>query len=104
MGCAVGGSSFALSQKFQRVVGLDFSHAFINAAIEMKQKKRCEYQFTIEGENNGRGTADLPSGSNPEHVSFMQGDACNLPSLTALGGKFSVIHGANLLCRLPDPM
>lgn len=29
-----------------------------------------------------------------------QGDACNLPTDI---GKFSVIHGANLLCRLPEP-
>jgi SAM-dependent methyltransferase len=42
----------------------------------------------------------------------MQGDACALPSAAQFassagvpgGGRFSVIHGANLLCRLPDPM
>lgn len=34
----------------------------------------------------------------------VQGDACALPPLSALGGtRFTVVHGANLLCRLPDP-
>jgi SAM-dependent methyltransferase len=35
---------------------------------------------------------------------FKQGDACALPPAAALGGRFTVIHGANLLCRLPDPL
>ena len=34
---------------------------------------------------------------------FTQGDACALGGAAVLGGPFSVIHGANLLCRLPDP-
>ena len=40
----------------------------------------------------------------PERTYFLQGDACNLPALSDIGGeKFTVVHAANLLCRLPNP-
>jgi 2-polyprenyl-3-methyl-5-hydroxy-6-metoxy-1,4-benzoquinol methylase len=36
IGCAVGGSVFALAEDFEEVVGFDFSSAFIRAAQTMK--------------------------------------------------------------------
>jgi 2-polyprenyl-3-methyl-5-hydroxy-6-metoxy-1,4-benzoquinol methylase len=36
VGCAVGGTSFELSRDFDHVVGIDFSHAFVDAANAMK--------------------------------------------------------------------
>lgn len=32
VGCAVGGASFELARSFDRVIGIDYSHAFVNAA------------------------------------------------------------------------
>jgi SAM-dependent methyltransferase len=90
------------------VVGLDFSHAFVAAADRLKTEKTAKYTCTEEGELQGEYEVCLPATSRPDRVHFLQGDACALPSLEALGlpagQRFSVIHGANLLCRLPDPL
>ena len=104
VGCAVGGTSFELSRDFERVVGLDFSHAFVAAAERLRGQGAERYTYQVEGAITGQGEARLPSGARPERCRFLQGDACALPSAEALGGRFTVIHGANLLCRLPDPM
>lgn len=104
VGCSVGRTSFDLSADFAQVVGLDFSHAFIRAANKMKVDGSAEYTCTLEGDIRGKFLAKVPAGVHPERIAFMQGDACALPDLAGLGGrKFSVVHGANLLCRLPDP-
>lgn len=109
MGCAVGRTSFDLTPAFKRVVGLDFSHAFIAAANKLKATGSARYRMTVEGDVTSEHTATVPSSAIVERASFIQGDACNLPPTAALaalgapGGKFSVIHGANLLCRLPEP-
>ncbi|CAE7522625.1 unnamed protein product [Symbiodinium sp. KB8] len=99
VGCAVGATSFELSKDFEEVVGVDFSHAFVAAANSMKGGS-ATYAATTEGEVKGTFTASLESGVKPGAVTFEQGDACALrPDI----GKFSVVHGANLLCRLPNP-
>ncbi|RYG50121.1 hypothetical protein EON66_12170, partial [archaeon] len=69
----------------------------------MQVTGRAKYVCTREGDITEEHDALLPAGVNPQRVSFLQGDACDLPPLSTLGGPFSVIHGANLLCRLPDP-
>lgn len=104
VGCATGRTSFDLSRDFDMVVGVDFSHAFVAAANALRASGRAEYTCTREGETSERHVALVPAGVRSERCAFQQGDACALPSAKALGGPFSVIHGANLLCRLPDPM
>lgn len=103
VGCAVGRTSFDLTSAFERVVGLDFSHAFVDAANRLKANQAATYTCTEEGSLQSQRTVSLPSNARQDRASFVQGDACNLPTAQELGGKFSVIHGANLLCRLPDP-
>ena len=109
VGCAVGRTSFDLTPAFQRVVGLDFSHAFIAAANKLKAAGSARYRMTVEGDVSSEHTATVPRTAIVSRATFIQGDACALPSqaqLVALGvpgGRFSVIHGANLLCRLPEP-
>ena len=104
VGCAVGGTSFELSRVFTRVVGLDFSRAFVDAANALKASGSAPFTFQVEGAITGAGVARVPQGTRPQHCTFMQGDACALPPASALGGPFTVVHAANLLCRLPDPM
>ncbi len=100
VGCAVGRSSFEFSRAFPRVVGVDFSHAFIAAANGLKATGAAPYTMTVEGDITASLTARVPAGVRAEACTFRQGDACDLPSDL---GRFSVIHAANLLCRLPDP-
>ena len=91
LGCAVGGGAFALSARFNEVVGVDFSAAFVDAAETIRREgvfRRSEDPWT------------LPSDARKERVRFLRGDACDLPSDL---GRFDGVLMANLLCRLPDP-
>eukprot|EP00439_Symbiodinium_sp_Y106_P084043 s679_g24.t2 len=45
VGCAVGGNTFALSSRFQHVVGVDTSHAFIQAACSLQRTKSLPYML-----------------------------------------------------------
>lgn len=110
VGCAVGRTSFDLTPAFKHVVGVDFSHAFIDAANKLKKSGGARYRMTVEGDVTAEHEAKVPSTAVVQRATFIQGDACALPSnaqfaaLGVPGGKFTVIHGANLLCRLPEPM
>jgi len=106
VGCAVGGQSFALSEQFDEVVGLDFSNMFVDAANKMKKDGEAPYKSRIEGDIWEDCTCKLPSGTRAERTFFEQGDACALKpakELGAGGGLFDAVLASNLLCRLPDP-
>ena len=103
VGCAVGRTSFDLSAHFARVVGIDFSAAFVAAANSLKADGSAPYSLTVEGDVRDTHLAQVPRGAHAERITFAVGDACALPETASLGGPFSVIHGANLLCRLPRP-
>eukprot|EP01006_Ploeotia_vitrea_P045547 TRINITY_DN66951_c2_g6_i1.p1 TRINITY_DN66951_c2_g6~~TRINITY_DN66951_c2_g6_i1.p1 ORF type:complete len:281 (-),score=32.07 TRINITY_DN66951_c2_g6_i1:196-1008(-) len=100
IGCAVGRSTFELTTFFDEAIGIDFSHAFIEAANKMKTKKQLPYLSTQEGQIQEERVANIPEACKPENASFEQGDACNLREGL---GEFDVIMAANLLCRLPEP-
>jgi len=99
VGCAVGRSSFELTKAFQKVVGVDFSHAFVAAAQGMKKNGKLEYQSTEIAAIRTTQVAQMPGEALPERAEFRQGDACNLGDI----GEVDCILAANLLCRLPDP-
>lgn len=100
-GCATGRSSFELSRICRKVTGLDYSHAFIGAARTIQTTGWLGYQITREGHQSDPLTARLPEGTHPDRISFQQGDAMNLPDTL---GTFDLVHAANLICRLPEPL
>ena len=100
LGCAVGGTSFALSRNCGEVIGLDLSRAFIRAANRMKKQRTITIEYIIEGDIRKKTTLRLPSGTHPERVRFITGDAMNPPASL---GSFDVIVMLNLIDRLPDP-
>lgn len=63
----------------------------------------ASYECVREGEIKETCSAVVPAGVHPDRITFLQGDACALPDAATLKGPFTVIHGANLLCRLPEP-
>lgn len=100
LGCAVGAASHALSETFEEVVGIDFSHALIDAAKRITENREATIEIATEGELTRRTSVALPAKSRPERINFTQGDAMNLdPKI----GKFDFILMANLIDRLPDP-
>lgn len=100
LGCAVGRSSFELSRYFQRVVGVDNSQSFINAARHLQKHGKLEYSLHEEGAQTARRIASLPTGVNPAHVEFLCLDATKLAQKDSV---YDVVLAANLICRLPDP-
>ncbi|MDA7525651.1 putative 4-mercaptohistidine N1-methyltransferase [Verrucomicrobiales bacterium] len=100
LGCAVGRSSFTLSEKCHEVIGIDFSHAFVEAAQALAAEGQLPYDRIDEGAMTTRLVAHLPEGAHPQRVQFIQGDAMNVPTEV---GQFDMALLANLICRLPEP-
>jgi len=101
VGCAVGRSAFELSRHCAEVIGIDFSQAFIDAAETLRTTGKLDYQCREEARLQSLRTAVVPESAHPERVRFLRGDAMDLdPAL----GAFDVVHAANLVCRLPDPV
>ena len=101
LGCAVGRSTYEMSRSCSHVTGIDFSHAFIDTANQLREGKAVDYTRRDEGHVTTELTAKLPQGIDASKVDFQQGDAMALPS--GMGG-FDRVHAANLICRLTDPV
>ena len=99
VGCAVGRSSYEMSGSCQEVIGIDYSHAFVEAAEAMKEGSKTIPRLE-EAHLDTELTVALPSEGNPSHCSFEQGDAMNLREDL---GTFDRVLAANLICRLTHP-
>jgi putative 4-mercaptohistidine N1-methyltranferase len=101
LGCAVGRSTFEMARTCRSVLGIDFSHAFIQAANTLGSRGPIFYQRREEAAVVTRLEARCPAGIDAERLRFQQGDAMHLPADI---GSFDRVHAANLLCRLPEPL
>ncbi|MFY7816756.1 MAG: methyltransferase domain-containing protein [Akkermansiaceae bacterium] len=99
LGCAVGGSTFAMAEHCESVIGIDYSHAFIQAAHTLQQGDAIRYQRHDEGDMRQELIANVEG--KRLRCRFEQGDAM---ALRADLGTFDRVHAANLICRLPRPM
>jgi len=99
LGCATGGSAFALSAEYSKVIGIDLGERFIKMANELKSNGSLAYRFTSEGDKKHEFTAQVSDSARPENIEFLVGDAMNLPELP----KLDAILMGNLLCRVPNP-
>ncbi len=99
LGCAVGRSAFEMADSCDEVTGIDFSHAFIQAAEVLGRGETISYERHEEGRIRTPLFARAPAGRRGS-LRFEQGDAMDLR--TDLG-TFDRIHAANLLCRLRQP-
>ncbi len=104
IGCAAGRSTFELARHFDHVDGVDFSVRLIEAPTNLKNSGRQRYVRAEEGELQSYREVLLSDFEGydklTDKVSFMQGDACNLP------GKYKdydLVFGGNLIDRLYDP-
>lgn len=100
LGCAVGRSTFELARHCTEVLGIDFSHRFIEAANRLREHGALHYRFVEEGSLTTATSAVVPGDIERSRVRFEQGDAMALrPDL----GAFDVVLLANLVDRLADP-
>lgn len=101
LGCAVGRSTFELTRFCGHVLGIDYSQRFVDAATSLAADGRLPYRRHEEADRFSDCVAAVPSFLDRDHAHFEQGDAMNL---RADLGAFDIVHAANLLCRLPDPL
>ena len=100
LGCAVGRSTFELARHCTEVVGIDYSHRFIQVAQQIQQTGSIPYTYVEEGLLTRSTTASTPTDIDRKRVRFQQGDAQALPGDI---GTFDVILMANLIDRLQNP-
>ena len=100
LGCAVGRSTFELARHCSEVIGIDYSHRFIEVAHHLQQHGSIPYAYVEEGRLTTPATAKVPAEIHRDRVTFEQGDAQAMrPDL----GTFDVLLMANLVDRLADP-
>lgn len=103
LGCATGRSTLELAKGFDRVVGMDLSHRFIDAAERLREEGELSYQLVDEGELSHTETVSLQAlglAGMAARVSFEEGDAGNLgPDYTG----YDLIFAGNLIDRMPNP-
>lgn len=61
IGCAVGRSTFELTRGVQEVIGIDYSHSFINAANKLKKEGKLQYNLVQEGDIVTETVAEVPA-------------------------------------------
>ena len=100
LGCAVGRSTFELARFCSEVIGIDYSHRFIEVARHLQRQGSISYAYVEEGLITTPATAEVPMEIDRRRVTFEQGDAQALRSDL---GQFDVVLMANLVDRLRDP-
>jgi len=103
LGCSVGRSSFELSNHFDEVIAIDYSHKFVEVAQNLQQSVQIDYNVTLEGDITEKRSIDLESlglVQNKDKITFLQGDAQNLDASL---NNFDLIFCSNLIDRLQDP-
>lgn len=101
VGCAVGRSTFELARHCETVIGIDYSHAFVDAGNTLVQAGRLAYGRLEEGRVRTHCEACIDPLIDRTRVHFEHGDAQVLRNDL---GAFDVVLACNLICRLPEPM
>ncbi|MDO9519144.1 MAG: 5-histidylcysteine sulfoxide synthase [Pseudohongiella sp.] len=104
LGCAVGRASFELARDFNKVIGLDYSEAFVGAAQLMQRQGSMAYERLETGRHTTKLIARVAPDIDRSRVSFIQGDAARLKAAGLdQPAQFDAVLLSNLMCRLPDP-
>jgi len=103
IGCATGRSSFELARQYEHVDALDFSARLIQAPTALQASGIQRFALQDEGDlvtYKEVTIEELGYQDIKDKVSFMQGDACNLPEKFA---DYDMVFAGNLIDRLYDP-
>lgn len=103
LGCATGRASFELAQSFDHVDGVDYSQAFIDAAVELQKNGCLSYAQNGEGELKHHVLVDMTMYSFRDacvKAAFFQGDACALAERFC---GYDLVMATNLIDRLYQP-
>ncbi|MEB3285325.1 MAG: 5-histidylcysteine sulfoxide synthase [Candidatus Sericytochromatia bacterium] len=100
LGCAVGGASFELARRFQEVLGADWSQAFIDAAVALRDAGNLTFTVREEGTVGYDRQIVVPQDIDGTRLGFERADAHHPPTSW---GTFDAVLMANLIDRLADP-
>ncbi len=100
-GCAVGRFCFEMSRKFDLVIGVDLSEAFISTARKIMQERKMTFQLKEEGRILSERTFFLPDLWDSNKVEFIVADASALPFRS---GSFACVASLNLLDKVARPL
>ena len=100
VGCAVGRSTFELARHCAKVIGIDYSHRFIEVAQVLARDGSFPYPRADEGALMTPLVAKVPTEIPRARAQFEHGDAQDLRDSL---GRFDVVLGANLIDRLAHP-
>lgn len=100
VGCAVGRSTFELARHCSEVIGIDYSHRFIESAQILAATGSLAYLRIDEGTLTTPLLARISEGIDRARVRFEHGDA---QALRAGLGAFDLVLAANLVDRLSHP-
>lgn len=101
LGCSVGRSTFELARHCEDVIGIDYSHAFIDAAKRLQTDGVHRATRLDEGSAVTQLEVQVATEIDRGRVSFEQGDAQFVRDDI---GQFEVVIACNLICRVPEPM
>jgi 5-histidylcysteine sulfoxide synthase len=101
LGCAVGGASFALAERFESVVGVDRA-PFVAAAEEMRVAGQRKFLRHEEGEAYSELVASCTKNVDRRRVTFHAGDPGALPAAET-GALFDAVLLHTVLDRVADP-
>ncbi|MGZ8546166.1 MAG: putative 4-mercaptohistidine N1-methyltransferase [Sulfuricurvum sp.] len=103
LGCATGRASFELARSYKHVDGVDYSQAFIDAAVALQRNGRIGYAQNGEGELKSHKEIRMDNYDLKDYltkVEFFQGDAC---ALAPVFKEYDLIMATNLIDRLYQP-
>ncbi|KAG7666631.1 putative Ubiquinone biosynthesis O-methyltransferase, mitochondrial [Nannochloris sp. 'desiccata'] len=103
IGCGVGATTFELSRAFIRVIGLDSTKTYINAAKTLKDRGWMRYTSTTEGELTSEHSSVVAEDIERNRVNFaVVGNLSSIPR--DFIGPHDAVLAANVLCRVHDPL
>jgi uncharacterized protein YbaR (Trm112 family) len=100
-GSAVGRFSFEMAKKFDFVVGIDNSVAFIRASRELMIHRRADLALPDEGVLTRQELLTFPEDWKTDNIDFIVGDVQALPFRS---GTFSGLSPLNIVDKVPKPM
>ena len=100
-GSAVGRFSFDMAKKFDFVVGIDNSVAFIRASRDLMSRRQADLALPEEGVLTRQEILTFPEDWKTANTEFIVGDAQALPFRS---GTFSGLSSLNVVDKVPKPM
>jgi putative 4-mercaptohistidine N1-methyltranferase len=106
LGCGPGRVAFELALVFDRVVAVDLSASFVDAATRLRAGERIDYDVVLEGRRSERRTASLADhglATTADRVEPIEADAISFLAGAGAADGFDLVVAANLLDRVDDP-